>query len=152
LPNWAVRDRMSSNGPPPEFSLKNALHYESDVVKAIVTNGYSFDGIDTFTMNSGMRVDAGRLQQGDGDYGVLVLPNLTGMDPESLEHIQMFVQGGGVLIATRRVPDRAWGLRERDQRTARVHEIITRLFGPGPYREYRENTFWRGRAIFCPDE
>src|SRR5262249_50120746 len=24
LPNWVVRDRLSSNGPPPEFSLQNA--------------------------------------------------------------------------------------------------------------------------------
>ena len=49
LPNWAVRDRLSSNGPPPEFSLKNALHYESDLVKTIITNGFAMDGVDTFT-------------------------------------------------------------------------------------------------------
>jgi hypothetical protein len=152
LPNWAVRDRMSSNGPPPEFSLKNALHYESDVVKTIITNGYAFDGIDTFTMNSGMSVEGGRLRLGEGDYHVLVLPNLTGMDPESLERIHSFVESGGTLIATRRVPERAWGYRDRDQRTARVREITARLFGERSHAEYREKAVGRGRVIFCPDE
>jgi hypothetical protein len=152
LPNWAVRDRMSSNGPPPEFSLKNALYYESDIVKTIITNGYAFDGVDTFTMNSGMSNDNGRLRLGDGDYSVLVLPNLTGMDAESLDKIEAFVAGGGILIATKRLPERCWGLSERERRTASVLEGIARLFGNGPHREYREITIGRGRTIFCPDE
>src|SRR5207247_4249987 len=42
--NWAVRDRMSTTGPPPEFGLKDALRHEADVVKTIITNGCSFDG------------------------------------------------------------------------------------------------------------
>lgn len=152
LPNWAVRDRLSSNGPPPEFSLKNALHYESDVVKTVVTNGFALDGVDTFTMNSGMRVEGGRLRQGHGDYGILVLPNLTGIDVESLQQVQAFVQSGGTLIATRRLPDRAWGLKDRDARSSRVRQLVGQLFGPEPIREYREATFGQGRVIFCPDE
>jgi hypothetical protein len=152
LPNWAVRDRMSSNGPPPEFSLKNALHYESNVVKGIITNGYAFDGIDTFTLNSGIRVEGGRLRLGDGDFGALVLPNLTGIDSESLERIESFVQSGGVLIATRRLPERAWGLRDREQRSAKVREGIAWLFGSATPHDYRETRVGRGRTIFCPDE
>ena len=57
---------MSSNGPPPEFGLNNALRYESDIVKTIITNGYSFDGVDTFAFRE-MRVEQGRLRSGDGD-------------------------------------------------------------------------------------
>jgi hypothetical protein len=152
LPNWAVRDRLSSNGPPPEFTLKNALHFESDVVKTIITNGFAMDGVDTFTMNSGMQVTGGRLRQGDGDYGTLVLPNLTGIDPESLQQIHAFVTGGGTVIATRRLPDRAWGWKDRETRTARVRELVEQLFGPGPVNQYREKTLGRGRVIFCPDE
>lgn len=152
LPNWAVRDRLSSNGPPPEFSLRNALHFESNIVKTIVTNGFAMDGVDTFTMNSEMKVSGGRLRQGDGDYGILVLPNLTGIDVESLRQIETFVTGGGTLIATRRLPDRAWGWKDRDARIARVRELVQRLFGAGPARQYRERAVGQGRAIFCPDE
>src|SRR5579884_3838827 len=152
LPNWAVRDRMSSNGPPPEFSLKNALHYESDVVKNIITNGFALDGIDTFTLNSNMQVENGRLRQGHGDYGVVVLPNVTGIDPESLDHIQRFVEGGGTLIATKRLPERAWGLQDRENRTAHVRDRVRQLFGSVVPREYREQRLGQGRTIFCPDE
>jgi hypothetical protein len=153
LLNWAVRDRMSSNGPPPEFSLKNALHYESDVVKEIITNGYSFDGVDMFTMNGGMRADGGRLLMGDGSYSILVLPNLTGIEPESLDVIEKFVSGGGTLIATRRLPERAYGLKDRENRSAQVRERIARIFGSNPRHEaYRENRYGRGMAILCMDE
>jgi len=152
LPNWAVRDRMSSNGPPPEFSLKNALHYESEVVKTIITNGYSFDGIDTFTLNTGFRIEDGRLRSGDGDYSILVLPNLTGIDAGSIERIGNFVESGGTLIATKRVPDRAWGFREKQTATARVRQGVAMLFGDDPQQEYRERVVGRGRVIFCPDE
>ncbi|HVP00918.1 MAG TPA: glycosyl hydrolase [Bryobacteraceae bacterium] len=151
LPNWAVRDKLSSNGAPPEFRLKNALHYESDVVKGIITSGYSFDGIDTFTLNSGMRVDDGRLRLGDGDYSVVVLPNLVGIDPESIEKLEQFVESGGVLIATQRLPERAWGFLDRDSRTARVRAAAERLFGPRP-SAYRELGIGKGVAVFAPDE
>ena len=153
LLNWAVRDRLSSNGPPPEFSLKNALHYESDVVKSIITNGYAFDGIDTYTLNGGMQCDGGRLRMGDGDYGVLVLPNLTGIDVESAERIERFVRGGGTVIATRRLPNRSWGWLDRERRSARVREIIQQVFGASVIRAgYQEHTLGSGLAIFCGDE
>jgi len=153
LLNWAVRDRLSSNGPPPEFSLKNALYYESDVVKNIITNGYAFDGVDTHTLNRGMQYDSGRLRLGDGDYGVLVLPNLIGIDVESAEKIEGFVRGGGTVIATRRLPDRAWGLANREQRSARVREIIKQVFGePTSPAGYHEHTLGSGLAILCGDE
>lgn len=153
LLNWAVRDRMSSNGPPPEFSLPNALHYESDVIKGIVTNGYALDGVDTFTMDERMTVHAGRLLSGDGSYAAIVLPNLTGIDLEPLRKIEAFVMQGGTAIATRRLPQRAYGLRHRQQRTAEVRDIAARLFGPAAGKDdYTELAHGRGKAIFCPDE
>jgi len=153
LLNWAVRDRLSSNGPPPEFSLRNALHYESDVVKGIVTNGYSFDGIDTHTLNGGMLCDGGRLRMGDGNYQVLVLPNLTGIDLESAEKIEAFVHGGGTVIATRRLPNRSWGWQDREQRTSRVRELIGRVFGSLAHgTAYQEHPYGAGVAVFCADE
>ena len=84
LLNWATRDRISSNGAPPEFRLKNALHYEADVIKTMISGGYSFDGVDTFVFNSFVRVERGRLRCGDGNYSILVLPNLAGIDVASM--------------------------------------------------------------------
>jgi len=123
LLNWAVRDRISSNGPPPEFSLKNALRYESDVVKTIITNGWNFDGVDAFTFRD-MRVENGRLRMGDGDYALLVLPNLTGIDVESARKIAEFARQGGTVIATKRLPDRAYGLQDREKNAAEVRKLV----------------------------
>ena len=152
LMNWAVRDRMSSNGPPPEFGLKNALHYESDVVKTIITNGYSFDGVDTFAFRD-MRAEEGRLRSGDGDYSVLVLPNLTGMDVESLRKIASFVDQGGVLIATRRLPGTAYGLGDREKNRAEIERLTSALFGRIPESAaLQPHRYGNGVAIFSRDE
>jgi len=150
--NWAVRDRLSSNGAPPEFGLANALHYESDIVKTIITNGYSFDGVDTFAFRD-MRVADGRLRAGDGDYSTLVLPNLTGLDVESLRQIRAFVEQGGLLIATRRLPDTAYGMSGRDENRRKVQEIVAELFGRIPdAAALHQQRFGGGVAIFSRDE
>ncbi len=150
--NWAVRDRLSSNGAPPEFGLANALHYESDIVKTIITNGYSFDGVDTFAFRE-MLVEQGRLRSGDGGYSVLVLPNLTGIDIDSLRKIRAFVDQGGVLIATRRLPDTAYGMRDREKNRREVEQIVTELFGAIPDGvALHQRRFGNGVAIFSRDE
>ena len=152
LLNWAVRDRMSSNGAPPEFGLKNALHYESNVVKTIITNGYSFDGVDAFTLPE-MEVRDGRLRMGDCDFAVVVLPNLTGIDPAALRRLAEFVERGGSLIATRRLPETAWGLHQREENRAAVKKLVAELFGPVPRgASLVEHRCGNGRAIFAGDE
>jgi hypothetical protein len=121
-------------------------------VKTIITNGYSFDGVDTFAFRE-MRVEEGRLRSGDGDYATLVLPNLTGIDVESLRKIRKFVEQGGVLIATRRLPDTAYGMRDRDQNRRETGELIAELFGTIPEgAALHQHRFGSGVAIFSRDE
>jgi hypothetical protein len=148
--NWTARDRLSTTGVPSEFGLRNALRYEAAVVKTIITNGYQFDGIDTFALNSAAKISQGRLLIGDGDYGCVVLPNLNSIDPESLELLERFVESGGLLVATRRVPNRAFGMLRRNERQRRVRDVVRRLFGERP--SLRERQVGRGKVIFAPDE
>jgi len=153
LLNWVTRDRMSSNGAPPEFRLKNALHYQADVIVAMIIGGYCFDGVDTFTMNDGMRVEEGRLRMGDGDYGLLLLPNLTAIDVASLEKIAQFVHGGGALIATRRLPETAYGLFNREDNRRRVKQLVSEIFGVVPSDVgLHINAYGKGRAALVGDE
>jgi hypothetical protein len=153
LLNWATRDRLSSNGPPPEFRLQNALHYQSDTIVTMITNGYSFDGIDTFTLNDGMSVKGGRLRMGDGDYRALVLPRLTAIDVASLEKITEFVRQGGLLIATGRLPETSYGMKDRQANRQRVQQLIGELFGAAPGREgLHTNVYGAGRAVLARDE
>jgi hypothetical protein len=152
LLNWEVRDRISSNGPPPEFGLANALHYESNIVKTIITNGYSFDGVDTFAFRE-MQVEHGRLRSGDGDYAVLVLPNLTGIDVDSLRKITAFVDQGGIVIATGRLPETAFGMADRQKNRAEVERLVRELFGAIPGgAALHSRRFGSGVVIFSRDE
>jgi hypothetical protein len=151
--NWVTRDRMSSNGAPPEFSLKNALHYQSDVIAAIIAGGYCFDGVDTFTINDGMNPDEGRLRMGDGDYGALILPNLTAIDVASLEKIAHFVREGGALIATKRLPETAYGLLNREENRRRVKQLIAEIFGAvSDGAGLHINSYGKGLAALAGDE
>ncbi len=153
LLNWATRDRMSSNGPPPEFSLKNALHYKSDVIAVMIAGGYCFDGVDTFTMNDGMRIEGGRLRMGDGDYSALILPNLMAIDVASLEKIAQFVREGGALIATRRLPETAYGLLNREENRRRIKQLVAEIFGAAESNVSPHiNAYGKGRVAFVGDE
>jgi len=152
LLNWEVRDRLSSNGPPPEFGLANALHYESNVVKTIITNGYSLDGVDTFAFAE-MQVENGRLRSGDGEYSVLVLPHLMGIDVESLQKIKTFVEQGGIVIATGRLPQTAYGMRDREKNRGAVERLVSELFGTVPEAPaLHSRRCGDGVAIFSRDE
>ena len=152
LLNWAVRDRLSSNGPPPEFGLANALHYESNVVKTIITNGYSFDGIDTFALAE-MQVEEGRLRSGDAEYAIVVLPHLTGIDVESLRKIRSFVAQGGIVIATERLPETAYGMLDREKNQTEVERLVRELFGVVPEGPaLQSHRLGNGVAIFSRDE
>ena len=121
----------SSNGPPPEFGLANALHYESNVVKTIITNGYSSTA-STHLRWRKMQVDEGRLRSGDGEYSVVVLPHLTGIDVESLRKIRSFVDQGGIVIATERLPQITYGMQEREKNQAEVERLVREVFGVVP--------------------
>ena len=152
LLNWAVRDRLSSNGPPPEFGLTNALHYESNVVKTLITNGYSFDGVDTFALAE-MQVAEGRLRSGDGEYSIMVLPHLTGIDVESLRKIRSFVDQGGIVIATERLPGTAYGMQDLEKNQAEVERLVLELFGVVPEGPaLQSHRLGKGVAIFSRDE
>jgi hypothetical protein len=143
--NFEERDR--------NHRFHNAVEHGADVITTIATNGYSFDGIDASIFRAGLGTAGGRLRLGDGDYSILVMPNLTGVDVDVLEAVTDFVRGGGTLIATRRLPETAYGWKDRDARTQRIRDLIQTLFGPGPFRNnLRFHTLGSGKAIFCPDD
>jgi hypothetical protein len=104
-------------------------------------------------MREGIRIADGRLRKGDGDYAVIVLPNLAGIDLESLQRIAAFVRDGGTAIATRRLPGTSWGLRDRERNRSTVRALAAELFGEIPaHASLHEQTYGKGRTIFASDE
>ncbi|MCZ2077265.1 MAG: hypothetical protein HUU41_12955 [Bryobacteraceae bacterium] len=135
---FAVRDLMH-NQPAPEFGLRHAIANDTPVISAIISSGYSFDGIDSSTLPHA-EIDAGHLKMGLGDYRVVVLPHLKGMPLPDAEKLAEFVRSGGHVIATERLPELAYGWKRREADSARLRALLGELFAP------------RSRAVLVPDE
>lgn len=135
-----------------EFGLPSAFANETPLIKTILSSGYSFDGFDHSLIAAGVKTESGRLQAGDVAYRIAILPDLKGISTLLLETLRDFCRAGGVLIATRRLPDTAYGLMNHEANTARVRAIVEELFGTGADDRVRRNAFGNGAAIYVPDE
>jgi hypothetical protein len=140
--------RMGDN-----FGLPNAMAHETDVVKTIITNGYSLDGIDHSILPSMATVENGRLRVGHGSYAAVVLPGLRGLPLEDLEKAAAFCRAGGTVIATLSVPEMAYGYRGREKNAVRFRALAKELFGGmDTAGGYAEKVVGKGKAIFSGDE
>lgn len=123
--------------------LRLAMEADTPVVSTIVTSGYAFDGIDSATLPQA-KIAGERLQMGLGDYRIVVLPNLTGMPLADLEKLATFVKAGGCVIATKRLPEVAYGGQSHQSDTEALSRLVREMFA-GP-------RYGKGRAILVPDE
>jgi hypothetical protein len=149
--DFHLRDRLATGDLTDEFGLRKAFQHHSDVIHTLLSHGYNFDGIDFFAVNRLARVRGRELVAGDGRYRIVLLPNLEGMDLAALDKIARFCRAGGTVIATRRLPDRVYGL-GREGATQRLRERVAAMFGPGIAGGMAAHPYGRGRAIFVPDE
>ena len=62
----------------------------------------------------------------------LTAPHLTGIDVESLRKIRSFVDQGGPVIATARLPGTAYGMQDREKNQADLERLVLELFGVVP--------------------
>ena len=135
------------------FGLPNALSHETDVVKTILTNGYSLDGIDHSILPVLGKVEGGRLQVGDSRFPVIVLPGIRGLPLEDLEKIAEFCRQGGTVIATLALPRMAYGYQDREAHGARFRALMDELYGGvDTTQPYAQKAVGKGRAIFSVDE
>lgn len=102
-----------------------------DVIARTLEAGYDFDFFDDTALTKVGRVEKDALVLGPNRYRVVVLPGVNHVPLETLRKLEEFVKGGGVLIATRRLPARAPGLQATPGEQDEVREIVRRLFeGP----------------------
>ena len=135
------------------FGLPNALSHETEVVKTILTSGYSLDGIDHSVLPALGALESGRLKVGDSSFSVLVLPGIRGLPLEDLEKIAEFCRQGGTVISTLGLPRMAYGYKDRESRATRFRALIEELFGGlDTARIYAEKAVGLGKAIFSADE
>ena len=102
-----------------------------DIMPRIFESGYNLDFFDDGALEQRGRVDKNELALGPNKYRVVILPNVERIPLATLKKLDEFVQNGGILIATKRLPDIAPGLKTTDAERAELRAIAQRLFvGP----------------------
>lgn len=88
-----------------------------EVISQILDAGFNFDFI-----------DADAIDTVGIPYKALVLPGVERLSPKTYEKIVEFARGGGIIIATRRLPDLAPGHKDAGSITAEVKQTSESLF------------------------
>lgn len=97
-------------------------------VKAITDAGYNLDFFDDQLLAMRGKVSGGTLAFGDVRYRAVVLPNVERIPLVTMTKLEQFAKAGGIVIATRRLPDMAPGYITPDAETKGVRDIVQRLF------------------------
>jgi hypothetical protein len=99
-----------------------------NVIPGILDAGYVFDFFDDDVLAKLGRPERDRMMLGPNGYRVIVLPGVERIPLDTLRKLEAFANAGGVLIATRRIPSAAPGLRATQTEQNEVRAISQRLF------------------------
>jgi hypothetical protein len=103
-----------------------------DIVARVLEAGLGVDFFDDTVLAAKGKVGAGgRLQLGPNEYRAVILPGVERMPLATYRTLQEFARGGGVLIATRRVPDLAPGFMATAADHDQVRTLSQQLFRGG---------------------
>src|SRR5438045_8309167 len=100
------------------------------------------------------RIEQDKLVLGSSRYRVVVLPAVERIPLETMRKLDEFVRGGGIVIATRRLPEIVPGLKATDADQSELHQIAHRLFesssANAQFIEDEKQSFARKLASLLP--
>lgn len=99
-----------------------------DIVGAILDSGHDLDFFDDGLLAQRGRVDGGALAFGSLRYRAVVLPGIASIPLDTLRALDRFARGGGLLVATRRLPDRVPGFAATEADQAELRALVKKLF------------------------
>jgi hypothetical protein len=112
-----------------DFSVSKTLAGKvGDSVKAITDAGFDLDFFDDQLLAMRGKVSGDTLAFGDVHYRSVVLPGVERIPLATMKTLERFARAGGIVIATRRLPDLAPGYTTSDADTKAVRDIVQRLF------------------------
>ena len=119
-----------------------------EIVPHILASGYNLDFFDDGLLDLRGKVEGGTLAFGDLKYKVVVLAGVERIPPSTMRKLEEFAQGGGIVIATRRIPSVAPGFMATAEDQKAVQEIAQRLFkAPGAPGLFLESESGFGTAL-----
>ena len=112
----------------------------TDVISTILDSGYGFDFFDDDVLMKTGRIEQDKLVLSSSRYRVVVLPAVERIPLETMRKLEEFVRGGGIVIATRRLPEIVPGSKATDADQSELHGIVRRLFeGPSAKAHFIED-------------
>jgi hypothetical protein len=130
-----------------DVELENQLGQE--FFDELRRSGYDFDLINDRALDRDAKVNEGKLRIGKGTYSVIIVPGARFMPPQALERLAEFAESGGTLILTERLPEAAPGLPHQEERTARLHAMMKRLWGNTGPTSKEGVSVGKGRVVFA---
>jgi hypothetical protein len=118
------------------------------VMRQILESGYNLDFFDDGLLDMRGKVEGGALVFGDVKYKVVVLVGVERIPPSTIRKLEEFAKGGGIVIATRRIPSLAPGFKATDEDQKTVRETAEHLFkDPGAPGIFLESDSGLGEAL-----
>jgi len=108
------------------FPEKLNVPYTSLIWESINKNGGAADYISEAIINQS-QVEDGLLCYGQKKYRVLILPEVTGINPDTLAQILRFVSGGGKVICIEKYPEKSLGYINYRENDLKVQELVNNL-------------------------
>jgi hypothetical protein len=106
----------------------------SDAIQAVLNAGFNFDSFDDSVLKRTGKVENGELVLGSNRYRAVVLPNVEHIPLETLKMFDQFVRSGGVVIASKRLPESAPGFMISGSDNAEIRRISQNLFSSSAKR------------------
>lgn len=115
-------------------------HVGSELMPEIFKAGYNLDFFDADALNQVGKVEGAALVLGRNRYKIVILPAVETIPIDTYRKLEEFVKGGGVLLATRRLPAKAPGFIATPQNHQEIDGISKRLFeGPAATAHFVAN-------------
>jgi glycosyl hydrolase family 106( putative alpha-L-rhamnosidase) len=99
-----------------------------DVIARVLEAGYNFDFFDDDAFKQVGRVERGALVLGPNKYKAVILPSVERIPLDTLQKLEEFARGGGVLIATRRTPVESPGFTSTQADQQKLLALSLRVF------------------------
>jgi hypothetical protein len=99
-----------------------------NLIPRLLEAGYNFDFFDDDSFRQVGRVEQGALILGENKYKVVILPSVERIPFDTLQKLEEFARGGGILVATRRTPLESPGFQATESDHRKTADLARRLF------------------------
>jgi hypothetical protein len=129
------------------WTAETAIQW-GDLPALIVHSGYDFNFLNDQVLDERSKIEKGKLVIGKMEHSVLILPNMTYISPKTMARVRDFCRGGGMVVATERVPEFSTGFAGFVENDLQIRGIVQEMFGEIPEKEQTvRRRFGEGEAI-----